>query len=188
MKMTQPRALRRRFLQESATRMFLASPSTSRHLSAEDMELRKIDPDQADPPASARCQACGSLLVPDWTATTKLFSRPTRKTPPQSAVTEAASSTRRLVRRCKSCHRFTKQQTTGVIKPRGWRQPAAMGVRQSRIEESPPKEGKARSGPNVSSKKRAKARRDREGLQALLDRSKATKPSAALSLMDLMKI
>ncbi|KIW98322.1 uncharacterized protein Z519_01906 [Cladophialophora bantiana CBS 173.52] len=38
-----------------------------------------------------------------------------------------------------------------------------------------------------SSKKRAKARKDREGLQALLNRSMQTKGVPSLSLMDLMK-
>ncbi|KIV86899.1 hypothetical protein PV11_02480 [Exophiala sideris] len=39
----------------------------------------------------------------------------------------------------------------------------------------------------VTSKRRAKARKDREGLQALLSKSTQSKPSRSLSLMDLMK-
>lgn len=38
-----------------------------------------------------------------------------------------------------------------------------------------------------SSKKRAKARKDREGLQALLSKSSQNKSSPSLSLMDLMR-
>ncbi|KIY01156.1 uncharacterized protein Z520_02708 [Fonsecaea multimorphosa CBS 102226] len=70
---------------------------------------------------------------------------------------------------------------------RGNQQPRAVPTARSEEVATEPADPLLEKPVKSSSKKRAKARKDREGLQALLNRSMQAKSTPSLNLMDLMK-
>ncbi|EXJ92369.1 hypothetical protein A1O3_00919 [Capronia epimyces CBS 606.96] len=179
--------LRTRFLQRSARIILLSSPSTSRHLSSQSVELQHSRSSLTSSAANNVCAACGSLLLPGWTVSTRSATQ-TAVAKPQ---TTAQKKIRRkiLSRKCSSCHRVSRQ--TAEIK-KDVRSLTRQPQISSRLNEKPvrdelPADAAQEKSTKLSSKKRARARKDREGLQSLLDRSAQNKSSLGLSLMDFMR-
>ncbi|EXJ94113.1 hypothetical protein A1O1_02506 [Capronia coronata CBS 617.96] len=191
--------VRTRFLQSSARMIFLASPSTSRHLSYQSSELEHTRSHGTTSRAARTvCEACGTLLLPGWTASTRFGTQ--RTTTTSQATVDEKIRRKTVSLKCSACHRVTKQ--TAEIKPnaRGSRRlkPPVRG--QKRLQPSVPgdqeketvhdelsTDNSADKSTKLSSKKRAKARKDRQGLQALLNKSAQNRSRPTLNLMDLMK-
>ena len=173
------------FLQESARMLFLSSPSTSRYLSSQKNDLVLSGTARKQVRVKDACTACGSLLVPAWTsdakAVTGKFKRGT------DGTSKPKEHRNRIVcSRCSTCNRITKDVVKVQLPPRkSLSKPVAFHTKQE--EADPHEEIVAEQPSKVTSKRRAKARKDREGLQALLSKSTQSKPSRSLSLLDLMK-
>jgi hypothetical protein len=89
-------------------------------------------------------------------------------------------------RRCSLCHRVTKDTVTVDLSHKKDARPSDKAP-QERPEEVVSSDPNIEKQNKPSGKKRAKARKDREGLQALLNNSVQTRSAPGLSLMDLMK-
>jgi hypothetical protein len=184
LRMADAQASRSRFLQDSARALFLSGTSTSRYLMIERSQLMHATENKLD-----SCSACGSLLLPGWTASYGLASTKTKLKSTRNAKSreeQAHQKTRYL--KCEVCHRVTKATVTFPLKSKQKRMmqnergPKAQSVAPPAPESVPEKSTKT-----LSSKQRAKARRDREGLQSLLNRSSQNRTASTLNLMDLMK-
>lgn len=179
--------VRTKFLQSSARMILLSSPSTSRYLSSQSVELEHS---RAILPSTGRenvCAACGNLLVPGWTSSMRTATEKEATKP--RLVSEFKIRRRKLSQKCSSCHRISKQTTELKPNPRNLRRRPAVSTHATgkAAHEELPAEDAADKSTKVSSKKRAKARKDRQGLQALLDKSTQNKPRGGLNLMDFMK-
>ena len=178
--------IRESFLEKASRQMFAASPSTSAHIAAENISLnRSVKPNNN---YTQTCGGCGTLAVPCWTSSTlagakrgKLAGTPSsqrKQLQPKSAS-----------RKCKICGSVTKLSHHNSQKPK---RHASEPVKPTKVE-SPTAEvplsipQRPTSDSKVSSKKRARARKDREGLQALLNKNKGASATPALDLMDFMK-
>ncbi|RVX67636.1 hypothetical protein B0A52_08165 [Exophiala mesophila] len=92
---------------------------------------------------------------------------------------------------CLVCRRVAKQQSemNGKVKrgilvtSKKTNAPQATSGRDTAINPGPTPAAQ----PKLSSKQRAKARKDRDGLQALLNRTTQTRSQPSLSFMDMMK-
>lgn len=173
------------FLQDSARMLFLSSPSTSRHLSAQRIELVQSETPQRQLRVRDVCTACGTLLVSAWTTETKSVT--TRIRLPQNGNAKPKKVRHRTTTsRCSACNRVTKDVVEVPPIPRQ-RQTKPVVVDEMKEEAIPHEEPVTEQSSKVTSKKRAKARKDRQGLQALLSKSSQNKPSRSLNLTDLMK-
>jgi hypothetical protein len=177
--------MRIRYLQSSARMLFLSSASTSQHLSAQCLELAHSRSTPAWKEAVNACEACGGFLVPGWTTSIKVVTSKAKRNP--TAQQKDGGLRRKLLsRRCLFCNRVTKETVDQQWKRKD-RQAQSPAVSHPPVAESPQDEPVAEKSSKLSSKKRARARKDREGLQALLNKSAQTKSAPSLNLMDLMK-
>ena len=183
--MTDGTAARLSFLQTSARTLFLSSPSTSRHLLTQSTELAHSQNAHFRTNPEDACAACGSLLLPGWSTSISLA--PERsKTRRGACSVEKHIHTKRLVRKCSTCDRITKGKV--AYRPKHSKIKATTAAAsQTAVEGIAVTKPASEKSNRTSSKKRAKARKDRQGLQALLDRSLQNKSSPRLDLMDLMQ-
>ncbi|KAL2416669.1 hypothetical protein ABEF95_015052 [Exophiala dermatitidis] len=188
--MADAQELRTKFLHNSARMILLSSPSTSRYLAHQSVELDYAQSTKSSSSAENVCAACGNLLLPGWTASTRIV---TRITASRSKTTPRSNNDRKkiLSRKCITCQRVSKQVADISVGARRRRPTSAASVSDRRHMDVVPAESPAESAPEkttkTSSKKRAKARKDREGLQALLNKSAQNKTGPSLNLMDLMR-
>ena len=179
--MTQVQKQRLKYLQDTGHMLFLSTPAISRQLLCERNELG-VRAMPTRPRSNDICTACGSILLAQWTMSSCLA---TTKVKIARKNLGKKPGARRKVRsqRCSFCYRVTKT-AVALNKPCGKEEePSSTGI-ESRPEEADISQlAHAKS----SSKKRAKVRKDREGLQAMLSRTTQSKPAANLNLMDLMK-
>ncbi|KIV93727.1 hypothetical protein PV10_04922 [Exophiala mesophila] len=108
-------------------------------------------------------------------------------------ASDKATASTKVVKnsQCLVCRRVTKQQSEkkgkvkrGILAPsKKTNAPQATSGRDTAINPGPA----AAAQPKLSSKQRAKARKDRDGLQALLNRTTQTSSQPSLSFMDMMK-
>lgn len=180
-----PQDARARFLQDSARMLFLSSASTSRLLSFQSLELAHMRNSSEQKNGVNACTACGGLLIPGWTTKIKIVtSKVQRKR--AALPNEGDIRTKLVSRQCSFCKRVTRETTDQQWKPRG-RQNKSSAAPPPPAEETVHEEIGAEKASKVSSKKRAKARKEREGLQALLNKSAQSKGSPGLSLLDMMQ-
>ncbi|KAK5059889.1 hypothetical protein LTR84_009772 [Exophiala bonariae] len=180
--MASAQALRARFLQNSSDALFLSSTSTSRYLRAQGAQSEHFKDTR-----KISCSACGSHLLPGWTTTISL-ARGKPKSAPKLKGREAKPQQKIRYLKCEVCHRVNKDTVTYPLKTKTKTMfsnvvgPTVQQAAQPGLEPVPEKPTKT-----LSSKQRAKARKDREGLQSLLNRSSQNKTTQGLSLMDLMR-
>ncbi len=198
-----------RFLEASARHYASSAPETSAHLMAarhnvEANESGIVSKNKTG--SSGSCKACGSILVPGWTARTSIV----RKGGWSKAALEKkkrpknASDLLKYLRvDCLLCYRYEERFLQG-LKPKS-KDALKTSTTQAVIGSEPQHPSSQihdssaastshvqASQPlttNTSSKKRAKARKQ-GGLQAMLEKSKASdSPSSGfgLDLLDLMK-
>jgi hypothetical protein len=191
--------VRSKFLAEASQQLFATGSTTSAHLSAERNGLHSGLRDSSKGTDFSSCRACGTIWVPGLSMelkTTLPVTQGKRSTP-------GVSSTRTTITTvsCNACGRVARHVQLYERKSRSTRrtQQAASAIppiapdHATTVEEVTEQSatGTPRSTPSeskLSSKQRAKARKDRSGLQALLKGSKESNPSAPkLSFMSLMK-
>lgn len=185
--MTQVDAARKRFLNQSANLLVSSSPSTSAFLSAQTHTLFTSTPGNFEQ-VSETCIVCGSQLNPELATDVDAKIRIQKSS--AANVVGTGNTTRLKLQPCHTCGRTIKnrllvQQTTSAHD-----QAQHLPAEDSKVRNSThagQNHGQSSEG-RLSGKKRAKARKERQGLQALLDKSKkqsATAPS--LNLMDFLK-
>ncbi|KIW99928.1 uncharacterized protein Z518_10856 [Rhinocladiella mackenziei CBS 650.93] len=182
--MTEAQDVRRRFLQNAARTVFLSSPSTSRHLLTQSVEVTISRTLNSRTIPRKACEACGNLLLSGWTASSRFTTRRAKHN--AKVIPPAGLRKENLHHRCSVCHRVTKEAVDPEFNPRNKKIPTATVPNKQR-EEAPCSNAIPEKSNKSNSKKRAKARKDCEGLQALLDKSKRSKSTPSLNLMDLMK-
>lgn len=195
-----------RFLEASARHYASSAPETSAHLMAQrNIEAADNGLSPSRKQFNGSCKGCGSILLPGWTSRTSIVRKGGKvkvgaKKKPRSNASDLA---RYLRVDCLICYRYEERPLKG-LKPKS-KHPLQISSEQALIG-SEPQETSTRIydastsstdqvkaskplAPNTNSKKRAKARKQ-GGLQAMLEKSKAsTGPSSGfgLDLMDLMK-
>ena len=159
----------------------LSTPTTSRELMHEIQQLRSACPSAVPHSSRSCCAACGSLLLPQWTVDSKMTAKRVK-------TGKGGEVSRRKVRaqRCSICRRVTRDAFAVNPSPRRRRE-QPIPASEKPVEETTPSDAILDRTTKTSSKKRAKARKDREGLQNLLDQSVHTRATPGLSLVDLMK-
>jgi hypothetical protein len=170
------------FLENSSRYLAISSPSTSAHLMTERIAL-SMDSERAAAKGLRDnvCNACGTLRVLGWNTTmgrghTKLCSNTTQR--------PMRKRQRRLIQVCQVCHRET---VTALNAAKGNQPTSSPSTTFKHPVEAPATMNKAAE--KTSGKQRAKARKEKNGLQALLNKSKQTSASSTfkLDLMDFMK-
>ena len=170
------------FLENSSRCLAISSPSTSAHLMTERIAL-STDSEHAAAKGLRDnvCNACGTLMVLGWNTTIghghKLCSS-TMQRPIQKGR-------RRWILVCQVCHRET---VTALNAVKGGQPTSSPSTTSKHPVEAPATMNKGAE--KTSGKQRAKARKEKSGLQALLNKSKQTSASSStfkLDLMDFMK-
>lgn len=183
------RDARTQFLLSSAQALLLSSPSTSRYLMREGHAVGSIDPQPSRLTTENGCAACGSLLLPGWTSSTRMISRKMRSS--RNDRSDDATTPTRVIKssQCLICRRVTKQQSEMKVKVKRGTFASSKDATQvtSGHDISLKPSTTLALQPKLSSKQRAKARKDRDGLQALLNRTAQTSSQPSLSFMDMMK-
>lgn len=185
---------RHSFLATASQQLFESSPTTSAHLSAENVNLQRVH--QRFRGLGGCCRSCGTLAIPGVTSslvTSRISGEPGPKRRMKQKSFTSRSTT---IQQCLACGRHTKETitkpnksvraiSTTVVPPL---QAPAQPPPAASVPDSPGEGSKPPSTePKVSSKKRAKARKDREGLQALLNKAKPSAGPSKLNFMDMMK-
>jgi hypothetical protein len=168
------------FLEKSSYTLAISSPSTSAHLMTERLSLMpENEREHTNFLRHDVCGACGTVTTLGWTATTPR----TRSTRRQ----HEGRRERKVIRVCLVCHRETVNALPTAPKAVKIAQTQSMDPSSSRLElGTPPTVSDVAE--KTSSKRRARTRKEKSGLQALLNKSKqSTNSSSTLDLMDFMK-
>lgn len=182
--LTRAASLRTAFLQDAAKSMATTSPSTASYLASESIQYGLLNESQTkaltDKERQTFCTACGNVFIPGLNCSIsrgdKVSASNKLKTPQR----------RSIVYYCQRCHHYTPFRLLSPERP-------AFNKRKKGIATNAVSKQEVLTGPpseqlKKSSKQRAKARKDRAGLQSLLKKSKEEKTSSPqLSLMDLMR-
>lgn len=174
------------FLRKAAHLTNSRSPSTSAHLVAERQALTRSSQACAPPQRLYECQRCGTFAISIWKAKSATI-KSSKKSSSRKPLAEP--STRTVVRRCSACGNVAKLLTDRKVKSarslKVQLSPPTLAVPEPRA--SPTSSIQIRDEPKLSSKKRAKARKDREGLQVLLNRRRPSSVTPQMSLTDFMR-
>ena len=182
------RALREEFLERAACSMVSSSPSTSAFVMAEKLNTL-ADSRMVSTPATRAicCFACGSLFVPGWTASQARESFTTSyRTVKRGAEPVRQAVHKSVVHECQTCHRKT---VISFQKPAKLKRPSSTNTNEPVPAKIPPQ---GSSSAKSTAKQRAKDRKSKQGLQALLLNSRSKQNTTAsippsLDLMDFMK-
>ena len=188
-----------KFLDVSACHYAVIAPATSAHL----MLKRSSEAAENSVPlqvgGSRACRACGTILIPGSTSRTSIVHEKATKTKVRSkkhAKDDRAGTPIKFVRvDCLICHGYEKKSLqdssgTNIKKPSvlNTRMVPSVSVFADKEPSDMPQTTRVGTA-SASSKQRAKARRH-GGLQAMLEKSKASvysSPGFGLDLLDLMK-
>lgn len=175
------------FLQDAANSIAMDSPSTASYLASESIQLELANGPQnkalPDHQRQTSCTACGNVFIPGWNCSIVRGDR--GAAPYQSKNFQRCT----IVYHCQACyHRST------FCLPSPKRVNANTREKDARRSTILDLDTKHQSSPNsiaaptkTSSKKRAKSRKEKAGLQSLLGKSKEeARTSPQLNLMDLM--
>lgn len=172
---------RERFLNDASAAFEDVSGSLADCLRHDVLSLQKFAGNSAGRSGNRSCPVCGSVRVEQ------------REVAIQKRAAQK-SDQRLTVQKCQVCKRSTKKRTKLVFEKQPEKQvcenldtPVKLNSKtmtlSSRDSHSPSSQPAIKS----SSKKRAKERRDREGLKSILDKSKSTTNGpGSFSLMDFM--
>src|SRR5436305_7743911 len=146
------------FLEKSSRHLAAAAPSTSAHLMAERLAL--LSEDERRPANLLHhnvCSACGTLTTLGWTARIERHTRSTHR-----QLREKKQ--RKLVRVCLVCDRETATDLHTPRKTGRTAQAKSTGTMSSRLDLGTP-QPISDTEEKVSSKRRAKKRKEKGGLQ-----------------------
>lgn len=174
---------RERFLQRAAELISDASPNIADQYRHDASLIRGFKESVSRPVHNGSCPVCGSLRVVSRHAEVK------RRWPMRNVahnVVERSSEASRLhIRKCQRCSRSVKSPVKVSASVASTSIPSIPATKEASTRDKPFNEPVTAST-KPSSKKRAKERKDREGLKALLDKSKAKSSGSGFSLMDFM--
>lgn len=189
-----------RFLHASAHLYSVTAPATSAQLMLQGHIERAGNTRPTNIyESSSACQACGTILIPGWTSKTSRVDKGASKVAnPEAGAKKHAKGklSPHLVKyvrvKCLACHRF---EDTPLQKSKTNSNSEKAKATSRTTVSSDPKpnldpESESLDKPPKASKRRERARKHKSGLQAMLEKSKAsTAPSAGfgLELLDLMK-
>lgn len=192
-------AAKLRFLNASAHYYSTSAPATSAHLMLQrNLEVADNGLVLREEEGDGSCRACGSILIPGRTSRTSIVSGEVSKSKARSKKHRGEREVEKPIKfmktDCLVCHRFEKkplQPTDSSIKKSGkaTAQPTPLTVTRAGVTDPASPQSLKPATTNASSKQRAKARKH-GGLQAMLEKSKASSiPSSGfgLDLLDLMK-
>ena len=174
---------RARFLTRASQHLFATSPSTSAHLSSEHIAFSRSTQNRMV--IEQACGGCGTLAVHGVTTSTV----PKKKFPGHGPKNAKRTDRPRSMRTsCHTCRRVTKRTLSVAPKPKRHSLKSTTAEIVEKPVDNPPALAKqSTSDVKTNSKKRAKARKDREGLRALLDKPQESSMRPNLSLMDFRK-
>ncbi|KAL2044300.1 hypothetical protein N7G274_003005 [Stereocaulon virgatum] len=193
-------AAKLRFLNASAHRYVTIAPATSAHLMLRrNSEVADSGIALKEDERSRACKACGSVLVPGRTSRRRIVSEGVYLRKAHSKKHHGRNKVEKrskFVRTdCLVCHRFEKkplERSPVSHSQKGSRskaQPMPLALAKAGVSNQASPRSPKPATTNASSKQRAKARKH-GGLQAMLEKSKASStpsPGFGLGLMDLMK-
>ena len=193
-------AAKLRFLNASAHHYLTSAPATSTHLMLQrNLEVADNGLVLREDEGSRSCRACGSILIPGRTSRTSIISDGVSKNKARSKKRSAEREVEKPIKfvkiDCLVCYRFEKKPlqrpTDSSVRKSGkaTAQPTPLTVTRAGVTDPASPQSLKPVTTNASSKQRAKARKH-GGLQAMLEKSKASSiPSSGfgLDLLDLMK-
>jgi endogenous inhibitor of DNA gyrase (YacG/DUF329 family) len=175
------------FLEEAGRHVYARSPSTSAYLISERLALSRLSKEHQQMKHSDLCQRCGTLALGAW----KMRPIASGLLRDESVASASAARNRRqtAIRKCCRCGNVSSIQVDSPHKPSRSRSMQQRTVELQQAEEPAQRRTRSptRQETKVSSKKRAKRRKDFQGIQALVSRASAKSSHTALDLMDLMK-
>jgi ribonuclease MRP protein subunit SNM1 len=176
--------LQRSFLEKSSRYLAGFSPSTSAHLMTERLALMSENERTSTKLLRHNvCSACGTLIALGWTATTARRQQRPRSTTQQ----HGARKERKVTHVCLVCHRETVTVLPMVPPAVKTAQANSIEPMSSKLELRTPSRI-SETADKTSSKRRARTRKEKSGLQALLNKSKQTPASSStLDLMDFQR-
>lgn len=175
---------RERFLQEAAASLSGSSPTSADHFRRNAALIRATREGASQSPSSGCCPACGSLDIGSRDVEVKRK----RKNPAEGHPTfdKQVEAQRLHIRKCRKCSRSVRRIVRVAVSNPG---PQITDFRAEK-KETPtvevPFPAPQPQATKSSSKKRAKERKDREGLRAMMDESKDKSTTSGFSLMDFM--
>lgn len=198
-----------RFLEASARHYASSAPETSAHLMAQrNIAAAESGVSLNKTQSSGSCKACGSTFIPGWTSRTSITTKGgkvkrAKVGSKKKLRTNASDLPKYLKVDCLICYRYEERLLQGSrdksknplhVSPKEARirseaQQSSSRTHDSSVAFTRQVQASEPLATNTSSKKRAKARKQ-GGLQAMLEKSKAsTGPSSGfgLDLLDLMK-
>lgn len=175
---------RERFLQDAAASLPGSDASSADYLRRNALSIRALRDGTCQPAPSACCSACGSLEIESRHV--ELKNKQMNPSGANLATKIGAEAQRLYIRKCRKCSRSTKHPVTAAGTKPG-KQIAEIDANgdEAKTTDTPvlaPRPPSAKS----SSKKRAKERKDREGLKAVMAKPKDKSSAAGFSLMDFM--
>jgi RNase P subunit RPR2 len=180
--------LRTTFLQDAAKSIAIASPSTASYLVSESFQQELASGPQnkalPDHQRQSFCTACGNVFIPGRNCSEV---RGERTAAGQSKKGNVQRRT--IVYNCQACYQRTTlslppspQTANSKGQEKGAPHSPILGLDTKHQSLSNP----AAPPTKTSSKKRAKARKEKAGLQSMLAKSREARSSPQLNLMDLM--
>ncbi|CAF9917648.1 hypothetical protein IMSHALPRED_003710 [Imshaugia aleurites] len=188
-----------RFLHASGHLYAATAPATSAQLMLQrQVELAGNARPRSKDESSSSCRACGTVLIPGWTSQTSRVAKAASKA--NSLKAGSKKHTRRKISplpekyvrvKCLACHRF--EDTLLQESKTNSNSEKIKATSQATSSDAMPKldpESSTLDKTSKASKRRERARKNKSGLQAILDKSKAPAPASSgfgLDLLDLMK-
>lgn len=190
-----------KFLHTAAHLYAATAPATSAQLMLQrHCEIAHNPRPKSNDGLSSSCKACGTVSIPGWTSQlSKVEKRAAKVTTNSKSGSKkhnkgrlAANSVKYIRVRCLACHRFedTPLHTTKTSSSSGRARAALQKMSPLDAQPNADPESTLLEGPNRASKRRERARKQKSGLQAMLEKSRTPStptPRLGLDLMDLMK-
>lgn len=190
-----------RFLHTTAHLYAATAPATSAQLMLQRHgEIADHPRPKVNDGLSSSCKACGTVWIPGWTSQISRVEKRAAKVTTNSKsgsrkhnrARDPANCVKFIRVKCLACHRFedtplhkTKKSSSSEGARAALQKKSPLDAQPNADPESTPPEG-----PNRATKRRERARKQKSGLQAMLEKSRtsATPTSGlGLDLMDLMK-
>lgn len=170
------------FLSEASVSLQDSAPSLSQQLRLASLSLQNLSGVAIRSDSERYCPTCGSLDIDSKTVEVR---RTKKNTQNSSTTLRTPESSSIVIYKCRVCSRSKKVpvQETGPTPVQKLKAPNS-DVQLSDQDANKERDSKVQK---TSSKKRAKERKDREGLQALLSKKPdSTRPTNSFDLMDFM--
>jgi len=176
--------IRERFLQEAAASLSAPVPNSAEHLRRNALLVRALRDGVSQTSVSDCCPACGSLNIESRYVEVK---RKRRKPAGVCPTSEKQVKTPRIhIRKCRRCSRSIRRIVRAAISNPGLQITESPAERKEASTVDVPFPTPQLQSTKSSSKKRAKERKDREGLSATMEASKDKSSTSGFSLMDFM--